>query len=53
MLGNGCGIEKQWVCSHLCGFKAVEQEILAQMAGAIYFTKLDANSGFWQIPLSR
>ena len=27
-------------------------EILAQMAGAIYFTKLDANSGFWQIPLS-
>ena len=27
-------------------------EILAQMAGATYFTKLDANSGFWQIPLS-
>ena len=27
-------------------------EILAQLAGATYFTKLDANSGFWQIPLS-
>ena len=27
-------------------------EILAQLAGAMYFTKLDANSGFWQIPLS-
>ena len=65
VLGNGGGSEKQWVCSHLCGFKAVEpecdegntpiprvDEILAQMAGVIYFTKLDANSGFWQIPLS-
>ena len=30
---------------------AVEQ-ILAQIAGAKVFTKLDANSGFWQIPLS-
>ena len=27
-------------------------EILAQLTGATYFTKLDANSGFWQIPLS-
>ena len=27
-------------------------KILAQLAGATYFTKLDANSGFWQIPLS-
>ena len=25
---------------------------LAQLAGARVFTKLDANSGFWQIPLS-
>ena len=30
---------------------AVEQ-ILAQIAGAKVFTKLDANWGFWQIPLS-
>ena len=30
---------------------AVEQT-LAQLAGAQVFTKLDANSGFWQIPLS-
>ena len=26
-------------------------EILAQLAGATVFSKLDANSGFWQIPL--
>ena len=30
---------------------AVDQT-LAQLAGARVFTKLDANSGFWQIPLS-
>ena len=30
---------------------AVDQS-LAQLAGAKVFTKLDANSGFWQIPLS-
>ena len=28
-------------------------ETLAQLAGAKIFTKLDANSGFWQIPLSQ
>ena len=27
-------------------------EILAQLAGTTIFSKLDANSGFWQIPLS-
>ena len=27
-------------------------ETLAQLAGARLFSKLDANSGFWQIPLS-
>ncbi len=27
-------------------------ETLALLAGATYFSKLDANSGFWQIPLS-
>ena len=30
---------------------AVDQ-ILAQLAGAKLFTKLDANSGFWQVPLA-
>ena len=30
---------------------AVDQT-LAQLSGAKVFTKLDANSGFWQIPLS-
>lgn len=30
---------------------AVDQT-LAQLAGAIAFLKLDANSGYWQIPLS-
>ena len=28
-------------------------ETLAQLSGARVFTKLDANSGFWQIPLSK
>ena len=27
-------------------------DTLAQLTGAAFFTKLDANSGFWQIPLS-
>ena len=27
-------------------------ETLALLSGAVYFSKLDANSGFWQIPLS-
>ena len=31
---------------------AVEQT-LAQLAGAWVFTKLDANSGFWQVPLAK
>ena len=29
------------------------EETLAQLTGAQVFTKLDANSGFWQIPLAR
>ena len=28
-------------------------DILAQIAGAKVFSKLDANSGFWQIPLAK
>lgn len=27
-------------------------EILAQLSGAKFFSKLDANMGFWQIPLT-
>ena len=29
------------------------EETLAQLSGAQYFSKLDANSGFWQIPLAK
>ena len=28
-------------------------ETLGLLSGAVYFSKLDANSGFWQIPLSK
>ena len=41
----------QSVCRERHPLPAVDQ-ILAQLAGAKLFTKLDANSGFWQIPLS-
>ena len=41
----------QSVCRERHILPAVEQT-LAQLAGAQVFTKLDANSGFWQIPLS-
>ena len=41
----------QSVCRERHPLPAVEQT-LAQLAGAQVFTKLDANSGFWQIPLS-
>ena len=27
-------------------------EVLAQLTGVAVFSKLDANSGFWQVPLS-
>ena len=29
------------------------KEILAQLSGGTVFSKLDTNSGFWQIPLAR
>ena len=41
----------QNVCRERYPLPAVEQ-ILAQLSGATVFTKLDANSGFWQMPLS-
>jgi len=41
----------QSVCWERHPLPAVEH-ILAQLAGAKVFTKLNANSGFWQIPLS-
>ena len=39
------------VCCEQHPLPVVEQ-ILSQICGAKYFSKLDANSGFWQIPLS-
>ena len=39
------------VCRERHPLPAVDQT-LAQLAGAKIFSKLDANSGFWQIPLS-
>ena len=40
------------VCRERHPLPAVDQT-LAQLAGAKIFSKLDANSGFWQIPLSQ
>ena len=40
------------VCRERHLLPAVDQT-LAQLAGAKVFTKLDANSGFWQIPLAK
>ena len=42
----------QSVCRERHPLPAVEQT-LAQLASARVFSKLDANSGFWQIPFSR
>ena len=28
-------------------------DILAQISGGVMFSKLDANSGFWQVPLAK
>ena len=40
------------VCRERHPLPAIDQT-LAQLAGAKVFSKLDANSGFWQIPLSQ
>ena len=58
--GHGHRTQRQWQSENMCGFDqsacrerhplpAMDQ-ILAQLAGAKLFSKLDANSGFWQIP---
>lgn len=39
------------ICRERHPLPTIEQT-LAQLAGAKVFTKLDANSGFWQIPLA-
>ena len=40
------------ICRERHPLPAIEQT-LAQLAGVRVFTKLDANSGFWQIPLAK
>ena len=40
------------VCRERCMLPSVD-EILAQLRGAKIFSKLDANSGFWQIKLAK
>ena len=56
---GGCAEEIRR-CTHLCKLKASEcvlreihplPKVLAQLSGGTVFSKLDANSGFWQIPL--
>lgn len=42
----------QSICREVFPLPMVD-EILGQLAGAKVFSKLDANSGFWQIPLSQ
>ena len=42
---------KENACHERYPLPAIEQ-ILAQLSGATVFSILDANSGFWQIPLS-
>ena len=64
MLWHGGGAQEQLEGQDLCDLTCLNQcvkrerhllpavdQTLAQLAGAKVFTKLDANSGFWQIPL--
>jgi len=65
---NGCGTKAIWKCTNLCQFNTTlsecpsiqeyhpvsnVDETLAQLAGAKKCSKLDTNSGFWQIPLAK
>ena len=63
---DGSGLQVFRTNQDLGGFETLEQkckerslllplcdEILAQIASATIFSKLDANSGFWQILLAR
>lgn len=34
-------------------FPVLEEKLLAKLSGAIFFFKLDATAGFWQIPVHR
>jgi len=56
---NGGGAKERRSYPHLCRLKPLNQnvdrlpkvdETLAQMSGGKVFSKLDTNSGFWQIP---
>ena len=46
---HNCTTEEVRRNSYLCG----SETTLSQLSGAKIFSKLDANSGFWQIPESR
>ena len=65
MCGDGGHSQKVWQCENLHRFQALERshpprdipilpidDTLAQLARAAVFSKVDANSGFWQIPLA-
>ena len=59
---HGGGVQKVRGGAYLSRFKATKIEkwifssaigkTLAQLTGAAVYSKLDANSGFWQIPLA-
>ena len=65
MCGDGGRSQKVWQCENLHRSQALERshpprdipippidDTLAQLARAAVFSKVDANSGFWQIPLA-
>ena len=48
--GHGCGFKEKWGHSNMSLPKV--EKTLANLSGAKLFNKLDANIGFWQIPLT-